>query len=111
MSIVPHVGTVRVVVVVVGGRVVASSSRQLCHLLLPLLSSPLSPLTLSLYPFSNSTSTWETAHVPVVVGFSGASESVWGYLCYGLRSVGGGVLQGSMGAVDSGVEPQAAASG
>ncbi|KAF8573572.1 hypothetical protein K439DRAFT_1624982 [Ramaria rubella] len=111
MSIVPHVSTVRVVIVVVGGSVVAVSSGQLRHLLLPLLPSPLSPLALSLYPFSNLMSTCETAHVRVMVGVSSASESVQVYLWYGSRLVGGGVLKGSTGAVDGGVEPQAAASG
>ncbi|KAF8575060.1 hypothetical protein K439DRAFT_1641697 [Ramaria rubella] len=43
----------------------------------PFCSSLLSPL-------SNSASTRETAHMRVVVGVSGVSESVWASLWYGL---------------------------
>ncbi|KAF8584568.1 hypothetical protein K439DRAFT_1616656 [Ramaria rubella] len=53
----------------------------------------------------------KTARVRVVVGIGGASESVWASLWCGLRTAGGGVLRGSTGAVDGGVEPHGAAGG
>ncbi|KAF8579598.1 hypothetical protein K439DRAFT_1620430 [Ramaria rubella] len=64
-----------------------------------------------LSPLSNSASTCETARMRVVVGVSGASESMQAPLWYGSRTAGGRVLRGSTGAVDGGVEPRGGAGG
>ncbi|KAF8584400.1 hypothetical protein K439DRAFT_1616701 [Ramaria rubella] len=75
-------------------------------------SAPLSSLSWSHSILcSNSASTCKTAHVQVMVGIGGMSESLWAYLACGSRMTGGGVLLRSTVTVDGGVEPHVAPGG